>query len=150
MPNWTTNYVTMKGIGKEKKLFTCNNFDFNKIIPEPKTKEECLDKYGNKYIDEGDKHLQHNEDDEWFDWYSWHCDYWGTKWNACETNIDSDDEVSFWTAWAEPDKIWIALSKMYPDREISIYAEYEEGIYTESEYHNGKCISYIEREIEYM
>ena len=148
MPNWTTNFVTMKGISKEKKLFTDNNFDFNKIVPEPKTKEECIAKYGEKYIDNGDKHLQHDEDNEWFDWYSWHCDFWGTKWNACETDIEDDDCVSFWTAWAEPDEIWVALSKMYPDRKISIYAEYEEGLYTESEYIDGKLNTYFEGEFD--
>lgn len=150
MPNWTYNTVIMKGIAKKKELFTNGDFDFNNLISEPQTKEECLLKYkGDKYIDYGDKHLSHDEDKDWFDWYSWHCDFWGTKWNACDTYVVSDDEVHFSTAWSEPEPIWMALSKKYPTEEIQIIADYEEGFVTESTYLNGVRTSYKEYEEEY-
>ena len=52
--------------------------DFDKIIPEPKTKEECPDKYRMSE----DSYVSAREDKPWFNWYSWHIDYWGTKWGA--------------------------------------------------------------------
>ena len=148
MPNWTTNYVRMENIGNED-LYDSANFDFNKLVPEPKTKEECEQKYGAEYLDDGTKSLGHTETDKWFDWYNWHCDFWGTKWNACDTYVVSDDEVQFSTAWTEPSPIWSALSKRFPDRIIEITAEYEDGWITESKWENGIKIEYSEREIEY-
>ena len=148
MPNWTYNYVEMKGIKKLDIYDKNGNIDFNKIVPEPKTKKECIEKYGERYIDNGDRHLQHSNGDEWFNWYDWHCDYWGTKWNAGDSNVE-DDSVSFTTAWAEPLPIWIELSKMCPNVEMKVYADYEEGFTVESIYVNGKCISEIEKEYEY-
>ena len=36
--------------------------------------------------------------------YDWHCAEWGTKWDACEVNIDYSNETdicySFSTAWS--------------------------------------------------
>lgn len=84
----------------------------------------------------------------YWDWYGWSNANWGTKWNACETNKD-DDVVCFDTAWCEPEPIWIALSEKFPDRTISIEAEYEEGFIRKSEYQNGCCIFEEESQIEY-
>lgn len=44
------------------------------------------------------------------DWYDWSCHYWGTKWNACCTEWRGLD-VSFETAWAEPEPIFLALAE---------------------------------------
>lgn len=38
-------------------------------------------------------------------WYGWRLDRWGTKWNACETNIQKIGKwriVRFETAWSQP------------------------------------------------
>lgn len=38
-------------------------------------------------------------------WYGWCCDNWGTKWNACDTEIEEADRwriVRFDTAWNQP------------------------------------------------
>ena len=35
MPNWTVNYIHMKGISNTKEFFTNGQFDFNKFIPMP-------------------------------------------------------------------------------------------------------------------
>lgn len=37
MPNWTTNWVTVKGDKKEIKALLGDDFDFNEIIPMPET-----------------------------------------------------------------------------------------------------------------
>lgn len=39
-------------------------------------------------------------------WYDWCCDNWGTKWNACNTDVVECGDlaiVTFDTAWAAPD-----------------------------------------------
>ena len=118
-----------------------DGIDFNKIIPEPTSKEECSTKYGNNYIDEGNKHLQHTDDKPWFDWYSWHNEFWGTKWNACSPFTKDNDEISFETAWCEPEPILEALSKMKPDEKMEVIAEYEDGWTHLTTWLNGKIIS---------
>lgn len=57
-------------------------------------------------------------------WYEWCIDNWGTKWNAMETRIESDDTISFQTAWNAPMPVMRRLSEMYPKTEIAIvYAD---------------------------
>lgn len=72
--------------------------DFNKIIPEPETEDECPDEYKvNK-----DSHISIREEKPWFDWYEWHIANWGTKWGAydCYTKIGkSYIKFIFSTAW---------------------------------------------------
>lgn len=144
MPNWTTNTVTMTNIANED-LYSLDGkgdkyFDFNKLIPEPETKEECIEKYGEEFIDNGDKPITHNDGKEWFDWYEWRYRYWGVKWNSCRTFIDGDDCVIFDTPWGSPRLIFEALSKRFPDREINVLAEYEDGYVYDMVYLNGECI----------
>ena len=107
--------------------------DFGILIPEPETREECIEKYGDKYIDHGDHHLGHEDGKEWFNWYDWNCDFWGTKWNAFEGEIcfkgNGEIVISFTTAWAPPDP-WIkALSKFgvaFTHHWIHEFSPYEE------------------------
>lgn len=150
MPNWTSNTLRMNGIGRKRELYDEEGyFDFNKIIPEPKTAEECIEKYGEEYIDKGNSHLEHTEENKWFDWYKWRCSYWGTKWNACYTHITTNDEVSFDTAWCEPVKVFEALSKRYPEEKLEVEAFYEGGIKVHRVYKNGELIEYSEHETEW-
>lgn len=147
MPNHTINTVQMKGI-RRKKLYSFINgkkcFDFNKLVPEPMSIQCCPE----QYIDNGNRHLMHNDERSWFDWYDWHCDYWGTKWNSYNysDNPANDDEISFWTAWSEPEPIWEALSRRYPKETIYIRASYEDGLETESTWLNGSRVTYREWE----
>lgn len=49
------------------------------------------------------------------DWYAWACRNWGTKWNACDTEIvdkgDGTIEIRFDTAWGYPERIVDALAQ---------------------------------------
>lgn len=45
------------------------------------------------------------------DWYDWHCNYWGTKWNACDPCWYTGCDVSFDTAWSDPEPIYMELAK---------------------------------------
>lgn len=83
--------------------------DFNKIIPEPETEDECPEEYKvNK-----ESHVELLKDKPWFDWYKWHIDHWGTKWGAysCYTKIGkSYIKFVFSTAWSVAQPIIERLS----------------------------------------
>ena len=83
--------------------------DFNKIIPEPETEDECPDEYKvNK-----DSHVELRKEKPWFNWYKWHITYWGTKWGAydCYTKIGkSYVQFVFSTAWSVAHPIIAKLS----------------------------------------
>lgn len=51
-------------------------------------------------------------------WYGWCNKNWGTKWNAINTLVYGQDEVSFDTAWAPPEPVIAKLAEMYPGTEI--------------------------------
>lgn len=120
MPNWVRNKVKFSNRGKEilDKVIVVNGdkeelmaedvlFDFNKILEMPKT----------------------------FTWYDWCIENWGTKWNACNTYVVSDNEVEFDTAWSCPINIFIELSKQFSDVEIEVeYADEDIG------YNCGKLV----------
>lgn len=109
MPNWNMNTIICKPNLVKNIINGDGEVDFNILIPEPKTKEECIAEYGNKYIDNGDKHLDHRDGKDWFDWYNWHCHFWGTKWNACDTYTQDEwgyKYINFSTAWGPPD-MWV-------------------------------------------
>lgn len=118
MPNWITNNVNVRG--KEevikkffKECFTGDCIDFNKIVPEPKTKKECPKRY---ICNCEEAHLEPVEGKEWFDWYSWHYDFWGVKWNACEGQKDiAGHWFYFESPWGSPYEIFKALKEKYPE-----------------------------------
>ena len=137
MPNWVFNTMVVKSSNKKqlddfiKRHFKKDEenelqFDFNTIIAEPSTKETCP----KEYICECDKeYLQDIKGGNWFNWYKWRCDKWGTKWNACDTDIvsEGEDEIEVWfnTAWDKPRGIIKALKKMYKDLSFSFRSVYE-------------------------
>lgn len=60
------------------------------------------------------------------DWYDWSVEHWGTKWNACNTYIDSDKRtITFDTAWSPAYPIIEKLAEKYPHMKI-IYSFAEE------------------------
>lgn len=126
------------------------NFDFNKIIPmSPSLKltsgsitERSLDCYRNgtdrnrrdmlmeKYKIDGDAFDAYYELGKAYDaniqqygyptWYEWCNANWGTKWNASETYWNSDNIVTFETAWSCPFPIFERLSEMFPDVQFEV------------------------------
>lgn len=74
-------------------------------------------------------------------WYDWCCEHWGTKWNACDSEVKSEDVVEFETAWSAPLPIVEQLSRMYPEKVVSImWADEDTGSNTgEIAYQNGSA-----------
>lgn len=112
MPNHVINKIKFKGLKPEDKEFILNTItrktednpfaiDFDKIIPEPRTIEDCDE----DCIVNKDSHVECDEDRPWFDWYNWRVRYWGTKWGAydCVTHVGKTQIIfEFQTAWCPP------------------------------------------------
>ena len=129
MPNWIENVITIKTKNPQQlieKYFNENDFDFNKVIPQPKTREECP----SNCMATSDSHIQEDEKRPWFDWYKWNNKYWGTKWEACDSGYDitkSGIIISFNTAWAPPIPILEKLIEKFKNRiSIKCYEEWGE------------------------
>ena len=137
MPNWVFNRMVVKSNNKKElddfikehfKNDEYNNleFDFNTLIAEPSTKEECEEAY---ICDCEKENLQDTKGGNWFNWYKWRCDKWGCKWNACDTqyNRDSNTSIEVWfdTPWAKPRHIFEALRKRYKTLRFVFESEYE-------------------------
>jgi hypothetical protein len=109
MPNWCWNHLEVAGDEKQLQEFveksTINikendEFSFEGTLPR------------------GDRK----------DWHEWSINNWGTKWDACESNISHNDinyfAVSFDTAWSPPIN-WIDnIMQDFPD--LCFTLEYEE------------------------
>ena len=55
------------------------------------------------------------------EWYDWRCKNWGTKSNACYTEVVREDEailLSFDTAWAPPIPIFNEVARRFPNLTI--------------------------------
>ena len=123
MPNWTYNSVQFVGKTEDsvknlKRLLKSkdNDFDFNNIVPMPLALTETVSGSENakpEWQKEQSEKLkkQHGFDD----WYDWSIMNWGTKWNACDTNVELNKNVlnyTFDTAWDAPREIAKALLHM--------------------------------------
>ena len=60
-------------------------------------------------------------------WYHWCSSEWGTKWNACEAYLASDDIIVFDTAWNHPEPIILELSKKFDVQIKLLYADEDSG-----------------------
>lgn len=119
MPNWTTNKVFFKTETKKeldeiiRDLAGTDHrgedqqFTFNKFVPMPEsiitTIPDPADNYGIAVM----------SDDE----YEWCISAWGTKWDACDVELERTDEthliLSFNTAWCAPAPVADAMSKHF-------------------------------------
>lgn len=67
-----------------------------------------------------------------FTWYDWANDNWGTKWNACDANIEDQEdglEVFFQTAWGFPERIINLMVAQFPELEFAGTADEEGGYF---------------------
>jgi len=120
MPNVVRNVVKVKGLSELKGIFyqpKSRTIDFNTIIPEPKTPNDCHEKYilgDDKKCREGIG-LQEQDGKPWFNWYDWHMDNWGCKWNVMDGSRPDPDTVIFETANTCPYPIIAKISKIAGD-----------------------------------
>jgi len=158
MPNWCENSIKIHATTPNelvkfvRKYFLKrggNNgsleLDFNRIIHEPRSINECP----SQYINNGNNHIQILKGKDWFNWYDWRCAYWGTKWNADSDgvyfSIDSIDEIlthnisdlyiSCSTAWSPCVPIVLELQKYNPNIKVES-SYYEPGMCFSGEIHS--------------
>ena len=73
--------------------------------------------------------------DEDNDWYNWNVRNWGSKWDACNAELDDRNqskiagfiEYTFDTAWGIPEAGMVAMSAKYPELVFHLYAKEEQG-----------------------
>ena len=142
MPNWTYNNVQFVGktednVKQLKELLKSkdNDFDFNNIIPIPLALTETVSGSENAKPDWQKEESEKLKKQHGFDnWYDWSIMNWGTKWNACNTEVELNENVlnyTFETAWDAPREIAKALLHMrntiLKDISIDWYCEHEDG-----------------------
>ena len=135
MPNWVYNTVSIDGPKKVVEAFVASKitgedskFDFAKIIVPPADKAEeynAVAMFGTPAMTDP------------YNWYNWNIDHWGTKWNACEVWVTSEDcgdgqmhfEAHFQTAWDLPRGVMHRLAYMCEvyDLTLTWYGEEEQG-----------------------
>lgn len=143
MPNWVYNEVRIAGdreLLEEVRVFLRGDegeFDFNKLIPEPKEllqfdsplgRDEVI-KYVATHIslknapfpdsdlEEAKQALSNVRKYGARDWYDWRCDHWGTKWNTDNAEsefVNGELVYHFATAWSLAEPILQALFNKYP------------------------------------
>ena len=121
-----------------------NQFDFNKIIPEPTSIEECPEPYRHAIY----KPITPDNERPWFDWWSWRIYHWGTKWNACDVYLyDHEDYIiiEFNTAWSPCNPIIFKLIELHPELTFDYYfyegGQWYAGSITKDE--EGYALEYI-------
>ena len=137
MPNNTETRLIVRGKVEDILRFRKNHFhddkytefDFDTIIPEPRTIDECEPEYRVKSAKEA--HIAEDEERPWFNWYEWHIAKWGTKWNSYDTMAPSIEEivreemteiyVTTYTAWSPALPVYGKLQEMYPELEIEVF-----------------------------
>jgi hypothetical protein len=154
MPNWTENslVISKRDWAKFKEVAWDDEekeVTFKKLLPEPL--EVRIDAFYNSIFTNWDKDKDGDPevpvDDNWFlrqqgeisvlrknirelglnteGWYNWHCNHWGTKWDACDTDVYHEDEIDdlddddqicivFNTAWSDPEPWYRALAAVIP------------------------------------
>lgn len=145
MANWVSNCVIIsadKATIKEIKEFVKGidkagnviDFDFRKIVPEDPNV---------MYTDEIDDNIPY------VGWYEWRIKFWDTKWNASDVEILNETEefieYHFETAWYYPENVFIVLSKLFPDAEITVSVQEETLEFSaDMTYKGGKSIDFID------
>lgn len=114
MANWIRTTIEAENI-KNLDIFTNNIIDFNKIIPEPVSEDECPSEY--LFTEDNDEHIAQSETKPWFNWGKWRKDFWGVLYNADDAEIETNrnNMIVFDTKGAAPFKAIAYLSKQHPD-----------------------------------
>lgn len=145
MPNHVKNVLKFKNLKPDDIAFIVNTIaspitrpedyppsyaiDFDKIIPEPRTIEDCSPEFIIPEDKRAKSGLEITDDRDWFDWYDWHVTNWGTKWNAYECYTKQGKsyiQFIFLTAWSMPYEILLRLALLGYDMDIR-YADEDLG-----------------------
>jgi hypothetical protein len=119
-----------------------------KELTESYQSDSDLNDYNNSLIKYGKHAIENLQKYGHLDWYSWSNANWGTKWNACHTHIESDNQIYFDTAWADVRDLMSQLSSLFPEHEFKYeWAEEQIGYYAGyAVFKNGEWLEEIDFE----
>lgn len=159
MPNWVTINMTVKGKPEQVKKFVETNqtvekelnldgtprldkdgnqltynqkLTFKAAVPpqytNPKYRKYPDDKRG-LGISAEDPRVEPDGRTSYFDWWNFNIENWGTKWDACDVEVDTSDPeeacYTFQTAWDFPKPWFEAVAAKWIDLEFKVYASEE-------------------------
>ena len=145
MPNLCMNTLVIRGTKQQRENFKkkyCEfvkkeysdhevlYLDFNKIIPEPETIDECPE----EFILHNEKEARdlclgwdENNPRKWFNWYKFHCNKWGCKWGADPYDY-KETKTGLWlnfdTPWCPP--IGIIRKLIIDNYDLKIKCSFDE------------------------
>jgi hypothetical protein len=133
MPNWVRNYVSVSGSEEDIAKFreTANRPAPNGIMEDGTlTYEENSNRTISfwNFIEPENKETYFSGQN----WYDWNCDNWGTKWDACDTEVVEGETkttltYTFDTAWSIPEPIFRAMVVKFPTLDFDFESEEEQG-----------------------
>lgn len=127
MPNWCANDLYIYGPNRDQILNLVKSddpsdpevFTFQKIIPRPAILDQTI---SGSQTEESLKARELAIRETGFpDWCEWSRVNWGTKWDACRASLSASPsrlKYTFETAWAPPEPVIRALSKMFPENRM--------------------------------
>jgi hypothetical protein len=157
MPNWVYNTLSVSGskekIAEFKELAgrkAPTGFDSETGVLTYDNKEEVLSFWNFKepkdkavyfgasdYKPEGydswtmEERMAHSMKFSSNGWYDWNIREWGTKWDACDVDLNDDSETSlgysFNTAWSIPEPVFLAMVQKFPTLDFEFWSEEEQG-----------------------
>lgn len=161
MPNWCWNRVNIKAKHSvlktiKKKLRSENQeFDFNNLISNEKTKEESFKKW--KTLSKAEIERWRDFETYWFNdvGYGWQIKNWGCKWNASHISKPTLElnelDYTFDTPWNPPFNIILKLIETFPNAEINwFYSEPGNGVGGKIIGEKGEIVMRETYELEYL
>ena len=133
---------------KEENICSVRNevFLFDKKL-NPDQIEKMLTRF-NKYSEEqclqiGKQYYDNYKDFGATSWYHWCIGNWGTKWNACDIYMASEDTIVFYTAWNHPEPIIQKISELF-DVNVKL-------AYANENFNGGNCgfMEYDQGQLQY-
>ena len=129
MPNWVFNSIYIDGekSGELLDILTATHplgegreISFLNLIQPP---EEHWSEYdcGSVSFSEQKKNP--------YNWYDWNIENWGTKWDACDSELDKREGGFGWkfqTAWSPPDPVIKVIINLCVERQLSLSYFFEE------------------------
>ncbi len=155
MPNWVNNTLTITGkpedIKKIKEQLAKPKPSYTDDEGKTHDPEESPISFWNVIAPPDDKIAEYHGTHGWkdgkemgnseYNWYNWNNRVWGTKWDACHPEMITDEAgelgYSFDTAWSPP-ICFTHLSEQYPDAEITLRYQEEQGWGGEVSIKNGE------------
>lgn len=130
MPNWCSNTLLVSGDPERIKQFIEEQKGVDYDHEGTPTGETALTFENVVPMPEHLRGTKAPSDDGSMTWYDWSVENWGTKWDACYSQISHNPgenvvEYMFDTAWSPPVDWYEKVIEAYPDLDFTL--DWEEG-----------------------